>query len=148
MDDVSALAAEVGVRARVVMARALAAQVEPRAALVRLRDVATATTDDPQMELLRAVALRGERAVLPSRLVRGVEDLRRFVARVRAGLGGVSAGGGCVAIPMAGARGLVMMVCHLGFGVLRPEGGPQLVLTTVEGAAFYVDAIALRRAAP
>ena len=143
MDDVTAIAAEVGLRGRIAMARALAAEIDPRDALVRLRDLALATSDDPAMELLRAVALRGERPELTPSL-RGYSQLRRFVARVRAGLGGVSEGGSVLALPLAGRRGLVMMVVHLGFGVLRPETSPAIVLTTVDGAAFYVDAIALR----
>jgi hypothetical protein len=95
------------------------------------------------MAMLRAVALRGERPS-PPHSIHAYPQLRRFVARVRAGIGGVSDGGTVLALPIAGRRGLVMMVVHLSFGVLRPETSPAVVLTTVDGAAFYIDAVALR----
>lgn len=143
MDDVSELAAELGLRGRIVMARALAAQIDPREALVRLRDVALATSDDPAMETLRAVALRGERPQTLARSPRWAEELARFRARVRAGIGGVSEGGTVLALPLGGARGIVMMVCHLGFGAMH-ERSPAIVLTTADGAPYSIEAAVLR----
>ncbi|MBA3501092.1 MAG: hypothetical protein H0T65_11995, partial [Deltaproteobacteria bacterium] len=72
------------------------------------------------------------------------EELQHFVGRVRVGVGGVSDGGTMLAMQLEGKRGLVMMVCHLGFGIVMPRDRPRVVLTTAEAAAFYMEPIAMR----
>jgi hypothetical protein len=169
MDDCTELAHSLGFRCSVAIARHLAAQVAAPSALARLREVLLGTLDDPAFDAFRAVALRGERPVRPRLALRWPDELRRFVARVRVGVGGVSEGGTIVAIPVGSsvgvpaggavgvpadapvrvpaggaAAGALLMVCHLGFGLLRPEQRPSLVLTTVDHAGLYVEPIAMR----
>ena len=144
LDDISEQAAALGFQCRVSIARALAAQIAPETALARLRDVVLATSADPALEPIRAVALRGEQQRRPGVMQAWMTDLRHFVARVRAGVGGVSASGTTLAVPVEGTRGLVMMVCHLGFGILRPADRPAIVLTTIDAATFFIEPIALR----
>lgn len=144
LEDVSEQAGALGFKCRISIAHTLAAQVAPEVALARLRDVVLATSADPALEPIRAVALRGERVARPGLVREWMTDLQHFVARVRAGVGGVSASGTMLALPVEGARGLVMMVCHLGFGILRPEHRPAIVLTTVDAATFFIEPIALR----
>ena len=114
MIDVAADAARVGVQCGVVMSSDLVRQVEPAVALARLRDALASTEDDPGTALLRAMVLRGELPGPHGRVVPQLyEDIQRFILRARAGIGGVSARGNAIALPVDGKAGSVMMLCHV-----------------------------------
>lgn len=146
MEDYTALATELGLHCTVSITRKLSEQLEPRAVLARFRDILHGTSEDPLMERMRAVALRGE---APARIRRSpaelFEEMKQFEARVRVGIGGINPSGTMLAVPLEGARGLVMMICHLGFAIVTPKERPRVVLTTAEAAGFYVEAIAARK---
>lgn len=145
MDDESALAAELGLKCTVSITHALVAHVTARTALERFREILLGTTDDPAFEIMRAVVLRGEAMTRTLRAVQDwYEDMKLFVARVKVGVGGVSSAGTMLAVQING----VMMVAHLGFGIVAPARAPRVVLTTAEAAGFYMEAIAVRRSAP
>jgi hypothetical protein len=59
-------------------------------------------------------------------------------------IGGVSEGGTMLALSLEGKRGPLMMICHLGFGILRSDRNPGIVLTTIDAATFYFERMALR----
>ena len=144
MEDFSALATELGLKCSVSVTLALAKHVPARVALERFREILLGTTEDPAFEVMRAVALRGEKLTSLRAPNYMFDDMKRFVARVRVGVGGVSSGGTMLAVQIGG----VMMVAHLGFGIVTPARAPRVVLTTAEAAGFWIEAIAVRRSAP
>jgi hypothetical protein len=46
--------------------------------------------------------------------------------------------------PVSTPTGSVLMIGQLGFGIVHPERRPDLVLTTIETANFYIEPIAIR----
>jgi hypothetical protein len=109
----------------------LAEDVDGRAALERLREVLRATADDATTLLLRSVLLEGRPLPRPTGSVHeGLAEGRRFLARARAGIAGVSDSGRMIALAVEGKHGVETVVGllwsppPLGF---RP-GGPTLVL--------------------
>jgi len=141
--DYTAEAADLGLKCSVAIAGQLIEEVEPHDALLRLRDVLVATRSDPALDTIVAVALRGERPD-PRSSDDWVDTMNHFAARCRAGVGGVSDGGTMLAMPIQGKRGLVMVVCQLGFGIVRPERDPAIVLTTVDASTLHIERMALR----
>lgn len=100
--DLSEPAAALGLTCRVVIQQALAACVDVGDVLRRLRSALRNTVVDPAFDLMRAVVLHGESSRAPNALID-----RAFLARVKAGLGGVSSDGRVLALPLAdGALGL------------------------------------------
>ena len=136
LTDLTEIGAPLGLKCRILMLPGLADLIDATGALLRFRGVLLATTGDRSLELLRAVTLRGE----PQRLhIRpGVlEEGRQFVARVRAGLSGVSEGGRMLALHVDGKQGPMMVLFLLSMTpdfvpVLRD---PALILTSVDGIA-------------
>jgi hypothetical protein len=136
--DLTAVAAEVGLKGKVGMFPDLAGRIDGRVALERIRDVLLASSRDPATRLFRAVLVEGELELpegrarfsareaillaamlygqaLPAR--RGQVDLAsdgwRFVERARAGLAGVSDSGLMMAVPVPAREGLENVVCLL-----------------------------------
>jgi hypothetical protein len=132
--DLTEVGAPLGFKCRIVMSPGLADQIDAAGALARLRDVLLATDRDRSLELLRAVALRGE----PRRFRQAqgtFDDGRQLVARARAGLGGVSEGGRMLALQVDGKQGTTMVLFLLW---LRPDfvsvqREPSLILTSIDG---------------
>jgi hypothetical protein len=88
----------VGLRGRIGIFSDLAERVDGRAALERLRAILDATADDPSMGQLRSVLLAGQPPAPPLHGVHQMlEEGRRFLARARAGLAGVSDSGKMIA---------------------------------------------------
>jgi hypothetical protein len=116
-----------------------------------VRDALLATADDPGTSILRAAALRGELAAPgPGALVATLNEARRFIARARAGIGGVSDSGSMLALTVDGLDGAVMVIAHVGYRpVARPmlDGGeprvPRLVLTTIDHLVSGPDQLIL-----
>lgn len=143
LNDISAEAKEYGFRCTVSIAHRLAAEIDPRAALQQLREAVMGTTADPSMEAFRAVALRGERPTRTEVADDWQDAMNRFVLRVRAGIGGVSEAGTMLALPVETRRGMTMMICQLGFGIVRQQN-PAITLTTEDTASFYIERVAIR----
>jgi hypothetical protein len=111
--DLTADAAQLGLRCRVFMPPSIAAAADPAVVLARLRDVLVGTEGDPLTARLRAVALAGKPSPAPSARRPDLTALRRFFQRARAGLGGVSDDGSALALPIAGKTGMVPVVCSI-----------------------------------
>lgn len=103
--DLTDIAAALGIKCRTVMAPSLVARVDPTAMLTQLRDALLTTLRDPDLALMRAVVIAGEQ--LKPELEPVID--RQFLARLRAGIGGVSASGRVLALSTAG-RGAPEMV--------------------------------------
>ncbi len=131
--------ARLGLKCRVSITATLARRIDPVALLTRLRDVLIATEADDALHVLRAAVLRGELAPLPRRTPRArMEDARQFMARVAAGIGGVSASGTMMALPItappSAPQQAVLVVAHVGwrsFGGVAPSA-PGLVLSAAD----------------
>ena len=131
MHDVSELAAEVGLRCRVVMSGSL--DLPPVRLLACVRDALIATEGDKDGERMRRAALHGE-PVPPSygpAIWMGrdaVDDFRKFFRRVRAGLGGFTKSGASLALHVDGVPVLVSL--HRRPGSDAPG---SLVLSALDG---------------
>ena len=152
MDDFTELATELGLKCTLSITHALIDELEPRAVIARFRDVLLGTTIDPTMETMRAVVLRGEPSPARRPRIAGDwqdlwEDFRHFAARVRVGVGGISKAGTMLAMPMQGKRGIVMVICQLGFGIISPTR-PRVVLDTAEASGIYAELVAARKLGP
>jgi hypothetical protein len=150
LEEHDELAAQLGFKCTVSISRALTEQVEPRDALIKLRDVLLGTTADSTLDVMRAVVLRGEDVPKLQLDAQWYERMRIYVARVRAGIGGVSDNGTMIAMNVEGSRGMVMLVAHLGWGMAARgivNRRPRLVLGTVEATGVYIEPIALRQLA-
>jgi hypothetical protein len=144
MVDLGDEAARLGLTCRVLMTPDL-----PRAcgvlAVEKLRDALHATQEDPATLHFRAIALAGEkrRPEIGSPLELIAEG-RRFLTRVRAGIGGVSDGGSMLALAIPSEGGVEMVVCVLWvLSVPEPGAGslvggpwgrdPMIILTAPDG---------------
>ena len=101
-----------------------------RRALERLQD-ALVSTDDADLEPLRAVALRGER---PRPAQWWLDDVRRFLVRARAGIAGVGPNGWLLAYVVDGELVLANVS-------LWRNGAPMIWLRRLDSAG--VDELAL-----
>jgi hypothetical protein len=110
--DLTELAAARGMKCRIMMFPELADRVVPERMLDRLRDVLQASEGDDATAQFRAVAFRGEGPDVPER--RSLfPDQPAFLARAKAGIGGISASGFFLALAIEGKRGLEMLLFHL-----------------------------------
>lgn len=108
--ELSEVADAMGLRCQVRMAPALADRIDAVGALRRLREALLATARDPAFDLMRRVVLLGESPIMrPARL----DVSQRFMARVRAGIGGISEHGRLLALMVDGRRGPEMLVFML-----------------------------------
>jgi len=96
--DLTELGAPLGFKCRLAMFPGLAERVDAAAMLVRLRDALLATEGDRSLSLLRRVTLGGARARMPASMGGALEEVRQFVDRARAGIGGVSESGRMLAL--------------------------------------------------
>jgi hypothetical protein len=146
MVDLGEVAARLGLKCRVLMTPDL-----PRAcgelAVEKLRDALHATQEDPATRHFRAVALAGERRRPHADWPQGViEEGRRFMARARAGIGGVSDGGSMLALAVpvkGGVENVVFILWMMNVPVVPPAVGslfagpwdrdPMILLTTPGG---------------
>jgi len=138
--DVSDLAAPLGIKCRVVMAPSMVGRVEPTAMLTQLRDALLTTANDPELALMRAVVLAGERPTKPPLLVFD----SRFLARLRAGIGGVSEGGHTLALSVAGQSATALVVFFLRLiSVKYSDRAPMLMVAPVDAFPSEVFGIDL-----
>jgi hypothetical protein len=140
--DLSAQAAEAGLTGRIVMFPELAERIDPAAGLRRLHDVLVGTRADPAMEAFRAILLEGRD---PKSVPRptgglGLQGIKRFLDRARAGIGGVSDGALILALPVQGREKLETVLCllwgvaitHAAHFLVRVGGGVSAVLLSAD----------------
>ena len=125
MVDVTEVGASLGFKCPIWCTPTLAARIDTVATLTRYRDLLVATGRDRAFDLMRDVVLRGEQRSEPAQLQTLISELREFIARARAGLGGVTASGRIVAMHAEGTAGAQMVTFTLmlrvapGFGRVR-----------------------------
>jgi hypothetical protein len=107
--DLTDIAAALGIKCRTVMAPSTVGRVDPTAMLTQLRDALLTTLNDPDLALMRAVVIAGEQ-LKPE--LEPVLD-RRFLARLRAGIGGISQNGRTLALSTAGRTAAELVVFAL-----------------------------------
>jgi hypothetical protein len=110
--DITEIATPLGYKIRVTAMPSIVERIDVAATLIKFRDVLLATTRDRSLDLMRDVVLRGAPARPPLRPA-WFDELREFLDRASAGLGGVSDGGTLVAMSVAGKTGAQMMLFHL-----------------------------------
>ncbi len=136
--DLTELGRALGLGCRIAMSPRLADRVDSAAMLARLRDALLATEGDRALALMRAVVLRGERARMPMTAA-ALDEARRFVARARGGIGGVSEGGRMLAMPIesrrtgGGASPMLLFLLQLTPDIVPVHRDPTLVITTADG---------------
>src|SRR5215475_8771062 len=96
MIELSEVGAAMGIQCRVRMAPVLADRIDVVRALRRLREALIATERDPAFDLMRRVVMHGECPTLKNSI--DIDAGRRFLARVRAGIGGISDHGRLLAL--------------------------------------------------
>lgn len=132
MIELSEVAAALAIQCRVRMSPVLADRIDAVGALRRLREALLATERDPAFDLMRRVVMHGEAPV--ARMTR-VDVGRRFLERVRAGIGGISEHGRMLALVVDGRRGPEMVVFMLWLAPVPYIQGyrPSLILATADG---------------
>jgi hypothetical protein len=142
MVDLTAAAESLGFRCRVMSSSTLAAKVAHATLLDRMRAVLHGTTEDPEMERMRAICLRGEVPLLPARTSDWLDRARQFVARARVGVGGISHEGAMLAFNVDG----LMVLANTGFrpGPLPPAERPRLVLSALVEEGFSTSMLFVR----
>lgn len=131
MIELSEVGAAMGFQCRVRMAPELADRIDVVGALRRLRDALVATERDPAFDLMRRVVMYGE---CPALKAIDIGSSRRFVARVRAGIGGISDHGRLLGLVVDGRRGPEMIVFWLWLAPANyTHYRPSLVLATADG---------------
>lgn len=120
-----------GFRCRIATTSGLATHVDGNALLVRFRDILIATTDDPSMEVMRGVALRGEPRPAVPRRSDVLERARQFIQRARVGIGGTTDDGLMLAFPIDTPAGSVMIIANVGWRPtpLPPHEKPRVVFS-------------------
>jgi len=98
---------------RVLMYPSLVERLTPARVLGKLREVLLATVGDPDLERLTGLALTGRKPELRARpaIGLGVDALRRFLQRARAGLGGTLGDGATLAFHVADGDSMLPILC-------------------------------------
>ena len=111
--DVTDVAKQFGLVCRVLMYPSLIERVAPARVLGKLREVLIATVGDRELERLTGLALTGRTPELRVRPVLGigVDALRRFLQRARAGLGGTLGDGATLAFHVADGDQMLPILC-------------------------------------
>jgi hypothetical protein len=124
--DITELGATLGMKCPIRLVPALAERIDVAATLRQLVAVLAATEHDPALSAMRSVVLRGEPPVATSHTI---QDGLRFVARVRAGIGGISEGGHMLAFSVSGRSGSELIVFVL-WPSLQPRSAspPSLIV--------------------
>lgn len=131
MIELSEVGAAMGIQCRVRMSPVLADRIDAVGALRRLREALIATERDPAFDLMRRVVMHGEAPVLK---LTSIDAGRRFLARVRAGIGGISEHGRQLALMVDGRLGPEMIVFMLWLSPVHyVPYRPSLVLASADG---------------
>jgi hypothetical protein len=135
LTDLTEEAARLGLQARRVYATPpVIEEVDGASALAQLRDALRVTDGDADTALLRSVLLDGKRATTTiDSAARGLAELRHFVARAQAGLGGANQRGNMLALHIQGRRHPLLLIYALR---LAPDPLPDFLAF---GAAWMAD---------
>ncbi len=143
--DLTEAGAAIGLTCRIVIQPSLARRVDTAGVLLQLREVLRATRRDPAFDVMRSLALYGE---TPPYSPDALSSLA-FMARVRAGIGGVSSDGRIVAFAMAGLDQPAMIVFHM--WTLPPpfsDRPSKMIITTPGGLLDDLPLLAALRTLP
>ena len=141
--DASETAAKLGFRCDVLVSPTLAEQLAPARIIEKLRDALLATERDPEFALLRGLVFRGVRPGRARMRVNGWwDDVRRFLARAEAGIGGLTETGDMLAFSADG----VMVIAQAGYvpempPIPRTRERHRLFLSGI--ASLHLDGSAL-----
>ena len=142
MHDITEAAAKLGWRCRVTITQSLLDRANAAHVLDKIRALLAATTSDPAMERFRTVLLKGERVPLP-KIPRGfwMEQMRAFLTRAHAGIGGISEQGDCLALVIDGT----MVLAHIGYWPRPPRehAAPRLSLSAIGPATEGLDSMSV-----
>lgn len=117
-----------GFRCEITFASSLMKLVDPERILDRMRTILDLTTEDADMERFRRVILHGERVASASiDRTEWFEDARRFLARARAGIGGLSVHGNILAFAVRDH----MVLAHVGNWPRLHKEAPSLSFSAV-----------------
>ena len=149
LHDLTSAGARIGFRCTISIFPELAKRIDPDALLERIRDVLLATQGDPLLDPLRSAMLEGEppRAPPARRAYELIEEMRPFIARATAGIGGVSASGRMLALQVAGRRGPEMVLCMLWVTPIPAlvRRNPTVILSKPENHVLELPLEAMRR---
>ena len=115
MVSLTAAGEAMGFKCRLATTSSLATQLDTDALLRRFREVLLGTTEDPSLEILRGVALRGAPRPAVARRSDVIERTRLFLQRARVGIGGVTEDGLMIAFPIDTPRGAMMVLANVGW---------------------------------
>ena len=128
--DISDMGAALGFKCRTLVSPKLAERVDTTTMLVRLRDVLLATTRDQAFALMRSTVLYGEH---PFASQASLEQVMRFRARVRAGIGGICDSGRMLSFSIAGRTAPELVLFALWLTPVRYiDIPPRLIITSAE----------------
>jgi hypothetical protein len=144
LGEMTAEAAAVGIKCRVFAFPDLAEKIGCAALLRRLRDALLDTEGDPATELMRSVVMRGERPLVAWGSPRSLIEMDRFLARARAGLGGVSESGTMLALHVAGSVETVLCLLWLPLVPALPSREPSIILATPDALLEQEPFVSLR----
>ena len=102
MVDVTDQATERGMRCQATMTETLAARFQSSAVVDKLREVLSKTKADPQLQRMRDLIFEGNAPGGQTLSPAWRDDLRQFLTRVNAGIGGVSSCGSLLAFTLDG----------------------------------------------
>jgi hypothetical protein len=144
--ELTAEAAALGIQCRVFVFPGLAERLGAETLLRRLRDAMVATDGDPATRLMHAVVMKGERPLIAWGSPRALLESERFLARVRAGLGGVSESGTMMALYVAAKRRVETVLCMLWVSMVPALASrePSIILTTPDALLDEEPLVALR----
>jgi hypothetical protein len=128
MVDLCEVADALGFKCRAMVIPDLAERIDVVAALRQLRTVLLTTTRDPAFDLMRAIVLCGER---PFSSPPTMDEALKFLARTRAGVGGVCPSGWAVALPVSSRTGAELVVFLLWLTPFRINAPAGLIVTSV-----------------
>lgn len=137
MVSLTAAGEALGFKCRLATTSSCARQIDGDALLRRFRDILIGTTDDPSMEIIRGIALRGEPRPAVARRNDVLERARRFLQRARVGIGGVTDDGLMLAFPLDTPAGSVMIIANVGWRPvpLPAHERPRLVFSVLSDSA-------------
>jgi hypothetical protein len=130
MIDITEIAAALGIKCTATLSPTLAERIDVATALRQLRDALTVTERDPAFAVMRAAVMRGEH---PAHRPTAPEAGRRFMTRVRAGIGGISQEGTMLALATRGRQAVEMVVFSVRLLPAYARRPPALLVSSPDG---------------
>ena len=140
MIDITEIAAALGIKCTATLSPTLADRIDVATALRQLRDALTVTARDPAFAVMRAAVMRGEN---PVHRPTSPDAGRRFMTRVRAGIGGISEHGSMLALATRGRQRVEMVVFSLRFTLAKYVERPPALFVSSPDGLFVAGNLAL-----